>query len=197
MNIKYITKDLKDIKITPDIEKLAEKKLTQGLKKYINKNQEQNVTVRISDKKPRIRVDVETMYLNFHIQAEAEVTINEGIVGGIEKCIDILDRQISKYRTKIHRSVHKNRGANKTEFAEFGAGEFDDSDGPDGSDDSGENGRRIIKVENYEPKPMNVEEAALQLEVLDYKFLFFYNTETDSPGVVYKRDDGNIGLIEG
>jgi putative sigma-54 modulation protein len=76
---------------------------------------------------------------------------------------------------------------NKTDFA---------IDLPDyGSDEESE--RKIIRVENYELKPMNVGEAILQLEVLDYRFLFFYNTETDSPGVVYNRDDGNIGLIEG
>ena len=190
MNIKYIAKDLRDIKITPDIERLIEKKLAQRLKKYSHNNQEQNITVRVSEKKPRIRVDLEMMYLNYHLQAEADVTSGEGIVGGVEKCLDILDRQIDKYRTKIHRSVHKNRGANKADYAGIAhlSGDFDDS---------GDGERKIIRVEDYELKPMNVDEAILQLEVLDYKFLFFYNTETDSPGVVYNRDDGNIGLIEG
>jgi putative sigma-54 modulation protein len=189
MQIKYITKDLRELKITPDIEKMNEKKLTQGLRKYANKNQEQSVTVRISDKKPRIRVDVETMYLNYNVHSEAEVSMNEGIVGGIEKCIDILDGQIRKYRTRIHRSVHK--GRNKADFADIDLPEDDFDDGGDSG------GHKIIKVENYELKPMNIDEAVLQLEVLGYKFLFFYNTETDSSSVVYNRDDGNIGLIEG
>ena len=108
----------------------------------------------------------------------------------MEKCLDILDRQIAKYRTKIHRSVHKNRGLNKADYADIDWQS-------DNSDDSDESGRKIIKVEDYELKPMNIDEAILQLEVLGYKFLFFYNTETGSPGVVYNRDDGNIGLIEG
>ena len=188
MIIKYSVKDLKDIKITPDIEKLIEKKLTQRLKKYSHNNQEQSVTVRVSDKKPRIRVDLELVYLNYNVHAEADVSSGEGIVGGVEKCLDMLDRQIDKYRTKIHRSVHKNRGLNKAEYADIDwqADNLDD-----------ESGRKIIKVEDYELKPMNIDEAILQLEVLGYKFLFFYNTETGSPGVVYNRDDGNIGLIEG
>ena len=187
MIVKYIVKDLKDTRITPDIERLIEKKLTQRLKKYSHNNQEQNVTVRVSEKKPCIRVDLEMVYLNYHVQAEADVTVGEGIVGGVEKCLDILDRQINKYRTRIHRSVHKNKGLSKIDYSGI--------DLP--SDDYDDGGRKIIKVENYELKPMNIDEAILQLEVLDYKFLFFYNTETGSPGVVYNRDDGNIGLIEG
>jgi putative sigma-54 modulation protein len=188
MKIKYISKDLRDMKITPDIESLIEKKITQGLKKYAHNNQEQLVTVRVSEKKPRIRVDLEMMYLSYKLLAEADVTPAQGIVGGVEKCLDILERQIEKYRTRIHRSVHKNKGLSKADLA--------DIDMPaDNFDEDG--GRKIIKVEDYELKPMNLDEAILQLEVLEYKFLFFYNTETGSPGVVYKRDDGNIGLIEG
>ena len=187
MIIKYIAKDLKDIRITPDIERLIEKKLTQRLKKYSHNNQEQNVTVRVSEKKPRIRVNLETVYLSYRINAEAEVPSGEGILGGVDKCLDILDRQFDKYRTKIYRSVHKNKNLDKTDFAEI--------DFP--ADDYDEGRRKIIKVEDYELKPMSIDEAILQLEVLGYKFLFFYNTETGSPGVVYNRDDGNIGLIEG
>ena len=191
MNIKYIAKDLRDIRITADIERQIEKKLTQGLRKYAHNNQEQNVTVRMTEKKPRIRIELEMIYLKYNFRAESDITSSDGATGivvGVEKCLDILVRQIEKYKTRIYRSVHRNKGVNKADYAGI--------DLPaDDSDDDG--GRRIIKVENYELKPMNAEEAVLQLEVLDYKFLFFYNTETESPGVVYNRDDGNIGLIEG
>lgn len=186
MKIKYVAKDLRDIRITPDIETSVEKKLAQRLRKYSHKNQEQSVTIRISEKKPRIRIDLEMMYLSYSLHAEAEATSGEGILGGVEKCLDIIDRQIEKYRTRMHRSIHK--GAKKADFA--------DIDVPAESYEE-EDGRRIIKVENYGIKLMNVEEAALQLDVLDYKFLLFHNIESDSPCVVYKRDDGNIGLIEG
>jgi len=192
MQIKYIVKDLKDIKITADIERQIEKKLTQGLRKYSQNNKEQNVTVRITEKKPRIRIELEMIYLNYNFRAESDVTSSDGVTGilvGAEKCLDIIVRQIEKFKTKIYRSVHRNKGVSKADYAGI--------DLPDDFDDSDDGGRKIIKVENYELKPMNVDEAILQLEVLDYKFLFFYNTETDSPGVIYNREDGNIGLIEG
>ena len=66
MQIKYIAKDLKDIKITADIERQIEKKLSQGLKKYAQNNQEQNVTVRLTEKKPRMRMELEMVYLKYN-----------------------------------------------------------------------------------------------------------------------------------
>lgn len=186
MQVKYIARDLRDIKITPDIESSVEKKLTQRLKKYSQNNQEQNITVRVSEKKPRIRIDIEMMYLNYRLHAESEVTSGEGILGGVEKCLDIIDRQIEKYRTKMHSRT--TRKSIKSGLPAANAVNYEDYED--------EQERKIIKVENYELTPMNVDEAVLQLEMLDYRFLFFHNIESDSPCVVYKRDDGNIGLME-
>jgi len=198
MQIKYITRDLREIKITPDIEASVEKKMARRLKKYSHGNQEeQQVTVSVSELKPRLRVDIELTYLNYRVHAEADVTFSEGVLGGVEKCLDGLDRQIEKYKTKIHKSVHRNKGKglNKADFEAMGIDL--PADVNIGSNYDGESEvRRLIKVENYELKHMNADEAALQLEVLDYKFLFFRNDETGRPCVIYKRDDGNIGLIE-
>ena len=210
MNIKYITKDLKDIRLTPDIESTVEKKLTQRFKNYNRGQNGQNnkdnkdgkdgnaVLIRISEKRPYTRIDMEMPYLNYRIHAEAEST--DGILTCVDKCADIIDRQIAKYKTRIHRSRVR-RGELKKDFLDIvtddelitpSSAESNSEDTADGS----ESEYNIIKVENYKLKPMDVEEAVLQMEVLEFKFLFFFNTETNSPGVVYKRDDGNIGLIE-
>lgn len=181
----------KDIKITPDIEKSAEKKVSQRLRKYSQKQDgEQIISVRISEKKPYTRVDVDMPYLNYQIHAEAVTT--DGPLGGIDKCMDILERQIAKYKTKMHRSRVKRSGLKKEILDIVTDDELIAPVAPDSDD---EPGYKIIKVESR-PKPMSIDEAVLQMEVLEYKFLFFYNTETESANVVYKRDDGNIGLIE-
>lgn len=194
MTIKYITRDFK---ITAETEKSVEKKLSQRLRKYNQNNQNnQNqdgdkvITVRITEKKPHTRVDVEMMYLNYHVHAEAVTT--DGVLGGIDKCLDIIDRQIEKYKTRIHRSVRQNKGLNKSDFADI---ELETTVGAASSLDD-EPAYKIVKVENHKLEPMSIDEAVLQMEVLDYKFLFFLNAETDIPSVIYKRDDGNIGLIE-
>jgi len=181
----------KDIRITPDIEKSVEKKVSQRLRKYSQKQDgEQVITVRASEQKPFTRVDVDMPYLNYQIHAEAVTA--DGILGGIDKCMDILERQINKYKTKMHRSRVKSSGLKK-EILDIVT---DDELIPSSvADSDGETGYKIIKVEN-KPKPMSMDEAVLQMEVLEYKFLFFYNTETETANVIYKRDDGNIGLIE-
>ena len=192
MTINIISKD---VRVTPDIEKSAEKKITQRLKKYSPKQDgEQIVTVRASEQKPFTRVDVDMPYLNFRVHAEAVTA--DGILGGIDKCMDILERQIAKYKTKMHKSRVKSSGFKKEILDivtddELITPAVSDSDG---SDDE-QTGYKIIKVES-KPKPMSIDEAVLQMEVLEYKFLFFYNTETESANVIYRRDDGNIGLIE-
>ncbi|MCL2774039.1 MAG: ribosome-associated translation inhibitor RaiA [Oscillospiraceae bacterium] len=197
MNIKYITKDLKDIRFTPDIEASVEKKITQRLRKY-SQIQDGVISVRISEKKPFARVDIEMPYMNYRIHAESESS--DGILTCIDKCMDIIERQIAKYKTRIHRSRVKS-GELKKEYLDIVNDNELISPAPDEivvseTDDGNETEYKVIKVENYQLKPMNVEEAVLQMEVLDYKFLFFFDTETETPAIVYKRDDGNIGLIE-
>lgn len=67
--------------------------------------------------------------------------------------------------------------------------EFDDSD-----DDEDE--LRIVKTKRFEIKPMTPEEAALQLELLDHAFFLFTNAENGRAAVLYRRRDGDLGLIE-
>ena len=197
MNIKYITKDLKDIKFTPDIENSVGKKITQRLKKY-SQLRDGIITVKITEKKAFARVDIEAPYMNYRIHAESESP--DGILTCVDKCMDAIERQIAKYKTRIHRSRVKS-GELKKEFLDIVSDDeliSPESDETVVSESGGGNETeyKIVKVDNYELKPMSTEEAVLQMEVLDYRFLFFFNTDTETPGVVYKRDDGNIGLIE-
>jgi putative sigma-54 modulation protein len=60
----------------------------------------------------------------------------------------------------------------------------------------GENAPRIIKSERYLAKPMYLDEAVMQLDVLDNEFLVFTNAESETINVLYKRKDGDYGLIE-
>jgi len=190
MTIKIISKD---IKITPDIEQSVEKKLTQRLRKYGAKQiGDRVITVRASERRPFTRVDVDMPYLNYQIHAEAETA--DGILGGIDKCMDILERQIEKYKTRMHRSKVR-RSELKKEILDIVT---DDELLSLSSADTDEDppAYKIIKADKYSLDPMSIEEAVLQMEVLEYRFLFFFNTESNTPSVIYKRDDGNIGLIE-
>ncbi|HBR05697.1 MAG TPA: ribosomal subunit interface protein, partial [Desulfovibrio sp.] len=62
-----------------------------------------------------------------------------------------------------------------------------------------ESGRRtpsIAEMDKYEPKPMSVDEAAMQMDSLNYDFLVFRNSETEGLNVIYRRKNGDIGLID-
>ena len=55
---------------------------------------------------------------------------------------------------------------------------------------------KVIKRKRVEVKPMNEEEAILQMELLGHQFYMYKDSETDKPTVVYKRNDGQYGIIE-
>jgi putative sigma-54 modulation protein len=67
---------------------------------------------------------------------------------------------------------------------------------PDASDDDRHLGGRIVKTKRFDIKPMTPEEAALQMDLLNHGFYFFTNAETGAAAVVYRRADGDVGLID-
>lgn len=74
---------------------------------------------------------------------------------------------------------------------ERGVGLEDDDD-----EDDGDAGARIVKTKRFAAKPMDPEEAALQMELLGHDFFLFTNTESGNAAVLYRRRDGQLGLIE-
>ncbi|MGH9180574.1 MAG: ribosome hibernation-promoting factor, HPF/YfiA family [Acidimicrobiales bacterium] len=64
-------------------------------------------------------------------------------------------------------------------------------------DGAGEGGRRIVRTKQFAIKPMTPEEGALQMELLGHSFFLFTNADTGGAAVVYRRHDGDVGLIEG
>lgn len=101
----------------------------------------------------------------------------------IDMALDKLETQIKKNKQKIR----ERRGASKTLAKELMTAET--------SIIEGESGRQII-VRNIEYKPMDIEEATLQMDLVSDNFLVFTNAKTDKVNVLYRRKDGHYGLIE-
>lgn len=99
----------------------------------------------------------------------------------IDEAVDKLSRQMRKHKTKIQKKFHANDSIRFEEIPE-------DLDEPSGA--------KIVKVKRFDIKPMVPEEAVLQMEMLGHDFYVFLNGETDEVNVVYKRKDGDFGLIE-
>lgn len=109
----------------------------------------------------------------------AEVS-DADMYASIDKVEDVLERQIRKQKTRVEKQLR--------------AGAFGD-DGAFG-DIEEEKEFKIVKRKTYENKPMSIEEAILQMNLLGHSFYVFNNAENMDKNVVYKRKDGNYGLIE-
>jgi putative sigma-54 modulation protein len=110
----------------------------------------------------------------------------------VDACVDKLDKQAQKHKKRIQRAAQRNHRDN-----DYGHNiiEIDDAEA---QEENGATGRehRVILREKLGMKPMNVEEAALQLELTEDSFLVFSNSDTQQVNVLYARDDGTFGLIE-
>jgi putative sigma-54 modulation protein len=110
------------------------------------------------------------------------------IRASIDLVFDKLERQVKKYRGKL---VNHQGPA----MATFAAEGFE---APAEAEEIAEESPspRIVKTKQFMVKPMTPEEAALQLELVGHDFFVFTNSETNETAVVYRRRDGNYGLIE-
>ena len=109
----------------------------------------------------------------------------------VDRVVDKLSHQAEKVKTRQSRKGHRR---STVEAIPAGDQAFDDEDEDEAEERPGSG--RIVKVKRFDLKPMTPEEAALQLEMLGHTFYFFTNADTGVPAVVYRRDDGDVGLID-
>lgn len=119
------------------------------------------------------------------------VTINghetrEDMYSAIDLVLDKMERQVKKYKDRIVRRKPAHKIAARPATASVISLESIEE----------EREPQIIKVEDYSVKPMTLEEASMQIELLHNDFLVFTNAGTEKVNVIYRRKDGNYGLIE-
>lgn len=167
----------KNIEVSDYLRDLVEKKVSK-LDRYFPKDTEAQVTMAVE--RSRHIVEVTIPYPNGIIRGE-EVTGD--MYASIDNVLDKLEKQIIKHKTKLEKNL-------KAEAFRYDAPLFG------GSYDEPEDEKRIVRVKRFDIKPMSVEEATLQMELLGHSFFVFTNAETGDVNVVYSRKDGNFGLIE-
>jgi putative sigma-54 modulation protein len=111
---------------------------------------------------------------------------SSNITAAVDSVVDVLDRQIERFKGRLYRS--KRRKASREQVVS----------GPDEpEEDALEEGERaIVKVKRFPVKPMSPGEAVEHMELLSHDFFIFFNADNDQFSVLYKRDDGDYGLIE-
>lgn len=166
----------KNIDITPALKDYVEKRVGK-ITKYFDQLGE--ITAILTVEKGRHIVEV-TVPVNGMLLRGEEATAD--MYTSIDLVIEKLERQIEKHKTKIARKFRGNGGF-KGELVKATPG------------DTGEE-FQLVKTKRFAVKPMAVEEAILQMNLIHHDFYVFTNAETEEVNVLYRRKDGNYGLIE-
>ncbi|MCI5549769.1 MAG: ribosome-associated translation inhibitor RaiA [Clostridiales bacterium] len=108
----------------------------------------------------------------------------EDMFKAIDRCLEKLERQIRKYRTKLEKRLKDGAFAAAPEY-------FTETEGDEESDE-----KELVRTKTFPVRPMAVEDAIAQMQLLGHSFFVFKNLDTDSVCVVYVRHDGNYGLLQ-
>ena len=167
----------KNIEITEAIEEKVSEKLSK-LDKYfiVSENVEAKVLVRTYPYGQKIEVTIPTEY----VLLRAEV-VDQDLYNAIDLVIDKLEGQTRKYKTRLNRKSKDNKLAFNLASIEPLEDEEEDV---------------LVKTKTITPKPMDMEEAIMQMELIGHSFFVYRDTETDAISIVYRRNDGDYGLIE-
>ena len=165
----------RNINVTPGLKAAVEEKIGK-LERYFNQDTEAIIT--LSVEKERQKIEVTIPVKGTIIRAEQE---SNDMYVSIDLVEEIIERQLKKYKNKI---VDKKQAA--IAFSDYFMNEEYESDDE----------VKIVKVKRFAMKPMDPEEACVQMELLGHDFFVFCNAETDEVNVVYRRKNGTFGLIE-
>ena len=161
--------------VTDGLRSAVEEKLGK-LEHYFTPDTEVHVTLKVE--KDRQKVEVTVPVKGHIIRAEQ---VSDDMYVSIDLIEDIIERQLRRYKTKIVDSK-QSAGNFTSEFMQ--EDEYDDEE------------VKVIRTKRFAIKPMDPEEACVQMELLNHSFYVFRNAETDEVNVVYKRKHGDYGLIE-
>ena len=165
----------KNINITPGLKDAVESKLGK-LERYFSPDTEVQVTLSVD--KGRQKIEVTIPVKGSIIRAEQD---SSDMYVSVDLVEEIIERQIKKYKTKI---VDKKQNA-----LAFNEAFLQEESEP-------EETVNIVKTKRFAMKPMDAEEACVQMELLGHNFFMFLNADTNEVNVVYKRKGNSYGLIE-
>ena len=171
----------KQTEVTDSVDNYIRKKMNK-LEKYFDQIIEAVAT--ISVEKNRHIFEVTLQAKKSIIRAEEE---SDSIFNSIDRVVERLERQIIKYKEKLYSKYGSEY--NKEKVVDISERVID-------IDTPAEQERKIVRIKRFVIKPMSPEEAGLQMELLGHSLYVFSNEETAQLNVIYKRKDGNFGLIE-
>lgn len=184
--MQYIVRG-EHIEVTPALRDYAEKKVGR-LERYFDNATPFTCYVTLRVLRGEQTVEVTIPMPGVILRAE---DTHEDMYAAIDLVVEKLERQIRKYKTKLNRKFrHQGQKLFIDPEAQTAAAMAREPEEEDLEH------LQIVKTKRFNLKPMDAEEAALQMDMLGHNFFVFSNAQTDEVNVVYRRKDGRYGLIE-
>lgn len=172
-----VTYTARKVNLRENFKQRAERKLLK-FERLFSENAAANVVVTLEKNRQTVEITVKDNGMVYR----AESTMNE-MNDALDKVIDVLARQIRKNKTKLERKI------------KIGAIQDFVEQTPD-IDEAEDDEYKVVRTKHIIVKPVTVDEAILEMNMVNHNFFMFTNADTDEVNVVYKRADGNYGLLE-
>ena len=170
----------KNMQVTENITKRIEKK-TNKMSRYLLPDTEMQVRMR-KEKNDRRVVEI-TVPMGGNVILRAEAREQDNLFLAIDEALAKMERQIHRHRTKLEKRLRED--AFKPEPPEYIDEEVAEEEAP-----------RIVRRKTFPVRPMSVDDAVIQMELLGHSFFAFVNAETERTNILYQRKDGGLGLLE-
>lgn len=172
---------MKDAHVPAAVQETMNKRVHQRMDAYFKEEAEDAtvITVRITEQKSTYKVEMTMPYMGHTLRTENQE--REISLPALDKGIDVLERQMKKLRTRLGRDLRKKPVAAPADVP---------------AEEPEEEEEAVVRVKRYAAKPMSVEDAILEMNLLGHSFYMFNNIESGKAATVYRRKDGGCGLIE-
>ena len=173
-----LTIQARNMSVSPAITQRIEKK-TETMGRYLWPETEMLVKMR-KEKDDRRVVEI-TVPMGKNVILRSESSADDNLFLAMDKALAKMERQIRKHRTKLGKNLREEI-PDVPEYIEEDLAE--------------EQERKIVKRKTFPVRPMSVEDAIIEMELLGHNFFAFVNIDTERTNVLYLRKDGDLGLLE-
>lgn len=170
----------RNMTVSPGVTKRIEKK-TERMGRYLLPDTEMQIKMR--KEKNDLRIVEITVPMGNGVILRSEASAEDNLFLAIDQALAKIERQIHRHRTKLGKRIKED--AFTTETPEFIEEEAEENGAP-----------KVVRHKTFPVRPMSVEDAAIQMEMLGHSFFAFVNIETERTNVLYLRKDGDLGLLE-
>ncbi len=174
-----LTIQARNMSVTPAITKRIERK-TETMGRYLWPETEMQIKMR--KEKNDLRVVEITVPMGKNVILRSEASADDNLFLAIDQALAKMERQIRKHRTKLGKNLRE-------EIPDVP--EYIEAD-----QETEETERKVVKRKTYPVRPMSVEDAIIEMDLLGHNFFVFVNIDTERTNVLYLRKDGDLGLLE-